>query len=346
MAREAFVQESVIGADKFEDATVFANDIIEEEFGLFFHGGAQRFVELRIFFFGRRGGAEVANLQPLAGEVVDERAGFWIFEHPLDLNIEIFAKGAAGSLREEFVVGHAAPEEMGKARGEREFVKRMDGTRIVGIGLSLAAEQKLRRDKNRLERELDTGLEILAGIAAHLIEFHEAIDFAPVNGPAIGAAREVLDDLASGEIFSAGHGVSHEDASMRFGWSDWLDRGRAADFKVVDDEVAVAPTLRVFGIVVIVQVRSGELAFARAKRKTHLVDLGTFAHDRNVEAADLLIVQEESHTSRFGSRLLAVSAHPQRVFAVGLEVEMDVNVAFAAKPAHALVGSVARRGTI
>src|SRR5207245_189210 len=93
--------------------------------------------------------------------------------------------------------------------------------------------------------------------------------------------------------------------------------GGAADFEVVDDEVAVAPTGGVLGIVVIVQIGSGELVFAGAKGQAHLVNLRTAAHYENVEAADFLVVEQEGHASRFGAGLLAVSARTQGVFTVG-----------------------------
>src|SRR5882762_2606669 len=140
MAREAFVHERVIGTDKFQDAAVFANDVVEEEFSLFFHGSTQWLVEFRIFFAGRGGGAEVANLEPLPGEVVHEGAGPRVFEHAFNLGIEILAKRAAPSLSEEFIVGHAAPKEVGKARGQSEFVNGMDRTGVVRIGLNFTTK--------------------------------------------------------------------------------------------------------------------------------------------------------------------------------------------------------------
>jgi len=56
---------------------------------------------------------DVAQMQPLAGEVADERARARVGEHPLHLTIEhdrIFQAAAAGDVQ-QFLVRHTAPEE-------------------------------------------------------------------------------------------------------------------------------------------------------------------------------------------------------------------------------------------
>ena len=57
---------------------------------------------------------EVADLQPLVGEVLDQRLGLGVAKHPPDLRLEVvpLAQLALGRELPELVVGHAAPEEI------------------------------------------------------------------------------------------------------------------------------------------------------------------------------------------------------------------------------------------
>ena len=70
----------------------------------------------RIEFLVGREHAHAVQLQPLAGEVVDETTGFAVREHP----VHFFRKAVATDFAcvgrsEEAVVGHGAPEEIGEA---------------------------------------------------------------------------------------------------------------------------------------------------------------------------------------------------------------------------------------
>ena len=67
-------------------------------------------------------GFDVAGLEPLAGEVADERFGARIGEHPLELGVEILAKLAAIGQVEQFLVRHRGPEEIREPRGEGMLV--------------------------------------------------------------------------------------------------------------------------------------------------------------------------------------------------------------------------------
>ena len=75
MAREAFVEEGVIGAEEIQNAAVFANDAVGEHFGL----AAQRLAEVVVEVGeGARVGcdrAEVAQEEPLVREVRHEAPG-------------------------------------------------------------------------------------------------------------------------------------------------------------------------------------------------------------------------------------------------------------------------------
>ena len=67
------------------------------------------------FLVGREH-AHAVQLQPLAGEVVDETIGFAVREHPVHFFREAVAtEFACVGRSEEAVVGHGAPEEIGEA---------------------------------------------------------------------------------------------------------------------------------------------------------------------------------------------------------------------------------------
>ena len=65
---------------------------------------------------------DVARLQPLADEVLDQRLGARVGQHPLHLRVEVLAQLAALGEPEQLVVRHRGPEEIGEPRGQRVFV--------------------------------------------------------------------------------------------------------------------------------------------------------------------------------------------------------------------------------
>ena len=99
------------------------------------------------------GGVDVAQAEPLADEVLGERRRLRVLQHPLDL-----LRGASSGCaqlallgeREQFLVGHRAPEEVRQPAGQGEVVE------LAGL---LAEEQELRRHQDRLEADAHRLLE-------------------------------------------------------------------------------------------------------------------------------------------------------------------------------------------
>src|SRR5262249_40839527 len=100
VAREPFVEKRVIAVEKFQRAAVLAQDVIEVELRLLLHIVGELAAE-----FGEpaRVGSDqpdVAQLQPLPGEILRQRPSLAVADHALDLRLEVFSQFALGSQRE------------------------------------------------------------------------------------------------------------------------------------------------------------------------------------------------------------------------------------------------------
>jgi hypothetical protein len=144
--REAFVHETEIRVEEFKDAAVLLHDVGDEEFGFSAHGVAQLGVPGGESFFVGSDVVEIADLQPLIGEVIHERARLGILEHARDLSFEVFSESLFLGEFAEACIWHRAPEEIGEAGGEGEFVDGMNSFGIVGLGLQFAAKKEMRRN--------------------------------------------------------------------------------------------------------------------------------------------------------------------------------------------------------
>src|SRR5712692_7814985 len=111
------------------------------------------------------------------------------------MRLQVLAQGSAPGLREQFVVGQAAPQEIGESRGQRIFIDRMNGCRIGRVRLQLAAKKKMRRNQHRLQRQLDSLLEAVLFLLGQRDETGEAIHFIRADWPAVGALRKMLKYL-------------------------------------------------------------------------------------------------------------------------------------------------------
>ena len=114
MTREPFVDERVVGAQQIRDAAIFAQGARDEELGLLPEAVQQVVVEVRIEIRMHDHLLDAPQVQPLGGEVVDERAdGARIGQHAADLLFEhrrLRQLAALGRI-EQRLVGNAAPEE-------------------------------------------------------------------------------------------------------------------------------------------------------------------------------------------------------------------------------------------
>src|SRR5439155_23987928 len=107
---------------------------------------------------------DVASLQPLADEILDECFGAVVLEHSLDLPGEVLAQLVTLGEAEQLVVGHGRPKEVRKARRQGVFIYKG-----INVGRSrwlafFYAKEKSRRSKDRHDGLGDAILEALAGL--------------------------------------------------------------------------------------------------------------------------------------------------------------------------------------
>src|SRR5262245_33813135 len=86
---QAFIQERVIRADQTEHAPILAQYAVEEQFGLLSEGLSQVIVEVPIKGGVGSDGFDIAQSQPLSGEICGEVERASIGEHPACLLLEL-----------------------------------------------------------------------------------------------------------------------------------------------------------------------------------------------------------------------------------------------------------------
>ena len=212
MPRQPLVEERVIRRQQLRDPAVVLKLAADEQFGFLAERLAQVLVELREQIRIRDGIAQVAELQPLAGEVLDEGLRARIAQHAAHLRLEhaAVAQRSLGGAVEQLVVRDAAPQEERQAGGELDVV---DAVRRAGRGarrIQLDAEQEVGAHQHPLQRGLDARLETVRRpiegrrvgpiegrrVAADAVELDERVDVAGGHRAAVGAARQRAEDRA------------------------------------------------------------------------------------------------------------------------------------------------------
>ncbi len=85
MPGQPLVGEGIVRVNEFQDAAILAQNGTEKHLRLPPHRLAQILVEVRKLFRVRHDQVQIAELQPLTGEVFNQRIGPRIAQHPLDL---------------------------------------------------------------------------------------------------------------------------------------------------------------------------------------------------------------------------------------------------------------------
>ena len=108
MPGEALVDKGIIRIEEVQDAGVFAHDRLEKKFRLLPHRLAQWLIKFSEFLAVWVHQTQIAQLQPLAGEVVGERRSAFVGEQPLDLCVEDSrsAQLAGFGKSKQFVIRH------------------------------------------------------------------------------------------------------------------------------------------------------------------------------------------------------------------------------------------------
>ena len=223
VARELLVDKRVVRREQLGDAAIRLQLIVEKQLRLSHECRSQVVVEPREprVRIGRQQ-PDVARLQPLAEEVVDQRsARARIGEHASHLLIEHagLAQLARDREVEQLVVRNAAPQEERQTRGELDVGETIRGSGSDFAGIGLDAEQKIRADQQTLERRADAVVEISA--RRTLIEAHQRLDIVCRRGRRYAAAP------GSTEFF-----VAHAVSSLAFaGWQTNMRRAARRVFR-------------------------------------------------------------------------------------------------------------------
>ena len=170
MLGKALIQERIVGTEQIENTAVLAENAGDEELGFFAEGGAQVLVEaaedvgigLQIF--------ERPQVEPLAGEVLDQRVGVRRGEHARRLGLDY--RGFTQVCFKQFVIGNRTPQEEGKARRHFRGAEAVGTARCSIAGFAFDAEEEIRRDQHGFEGGLNAGVEVSI-LASLFIEPHE-----------------------------------------------------------------------------------------------------------------------------------------------------------------------------
>ena len=185
---EAPVHEREVGRDQVVDAVVLVDELAQEELGLAGHRLPEPVVPLGVEPGVGGGRPQLVEAERLPREVVDEALGLRVVEHPVDVPGE--DRGVRQPPRprrvEQPLVGHAAPQEVGQPRRQREVV---EGARVADlVEERRRAENGPQRHADRLEERPSLGEQGLG-------EAGVGLELARREGPAEGARREARDDV-------------------------------------------------------------------------------------------------------------------------------------------------------
>ncbi len=113
MPRKTLVDEGVISGHQIHDIAILANYTFEDHFGFPLEGLAQVVVEVGEFIVEGCGRPQIAQIEPLSGEILNQRICFRIGQHPAHLRTQDsrILQFACGAGLDESIVGDAAPEE-------------------------------------------------------------------------------------------------------------------------------------------------------------------------------------------------------------------------------------------
>ena len=108
---KALVQECVLAVDKIENALVRFHHVREEGARFGIHGMAELAVEFRELHGIGMDAVKIAQLQPLAGKVINQRGGFGIKQHAAHLRVQHcrLIEAIFSGLLQQLRIGHAAP---------------------------------------------------------------------------------------------------------------------------------------------------------------------------------------------------------------------------------------------
>ena len=199
----------------------------------------------------------VADVQPLAGEVVDQRLRARVGQHPLHLplqHVRVAQLPRDGQIQ-QLVVRDAAPEEEREARGQLQVGYGVGRTGLDRGRLVLEPEQEARADQDAAHGQLDTCLEA-APCRPVAVQAERDPEVGVGHRAPPGAPRQRRDHGArAGLLLGRGSRRADEQpaAAGRVSYGDGVGK-RPGDRHAGDDRLAVRGPVRVPAQVRIEQV--------------------------------------------------------------------------------------------
>lgn len=188
---EAGVKEADVGLEELGDGAIFSNEGGDELLRFFFEGEGKGEVEIFETAGVGLGGVDVAEVEPLVGEVLDEAGGLGVGEEAGDLFVEDLgiAEFAFGGELAEGPVGEGFPKEEAEAGGDGVVVER---SRFLDEG------QEVRGAEDGVVGGADGLREGFAGLELGRSEFLVGGELARGDKAAEGAGSEALDEGIGG----------------------------------------------------------------------------------------------------------------------------------------------------
>ncbi len=134
---------------------------------------------------------DIAQPQPLSGEIRREIERAAIGEHPARLLLELsgLTQLASNGGVEQFIVRDAAPQEERQSRCQFEIADSVDTARRYFLWVAFHAEQELRVGEHSGQRHCDSQVEIAFG-APFAIEGHRLVNVGFGDRPPVGAPHQ------------------------------------------------------------------------------------------------------------------------------------------------------------
>ena len=186
--RQAAIEKGEVGVDQVPDSEIALHEFGEEQPGFFLERVVQQVVVLGIEPLVGIRQLDLVEPQPLADEVRDEALRLVVVEHSLHMPRQHLRlrQRALSRRREELLVGQALPQEVRKARRQRE---------VVQLARPVVVVEKLWRAQQGAQGNADGVDELPSGGDRGLGQARERVDLTCFGGPSKRQRHEVRDDI-------------------------------------------------------------------------------------------------------------------------------------------------------
>ena len=202
MLRKALVQERVVRAQQVERAPVLAHHTVDQQLRFLPERLPEVVVEIREDPHVGRDRIQVAQVEPLLGEVGNQVPRPRVGQHAPHLALEHrrFAEIAPRGGIQQLLVGNAAPEEEGETRRQFEIADAIRSACRPAGRLPFDAEQELGARQDRGQTHLDARLESVAG-SRRAVQLERCLQIDIRDGPPIRPPHQRRQDPLGATVF-------------------------------------------------------------------------------------------------------------------------------------------------